>query len=171
MIHRHPHVFGELEVEDSEEVLRNWQQLKTQEKGHASKKVLEGQRRAESSLLTSYNFQKAAAKVGFDWPNVEGALEKFEEEWNELKAELENGDQASRLDELGDVLFTIINVARFYGLSPEEAMIHANRKFETRFLEVEESVINGKGEFNAYSLEELEEFWQVAKQKQRGENE
>ena len=169
MIHRHPHVFGELEVEDSEEVLRNWQQLKTQEKGHVSKKVLEGQRRAESSLLTSYNFQKAAAKVGFDWPNVEGALEKFEEEWNELKTELENGDQASRIDELGDVLFTIINVARFYGLSPEEAMIHANRKFETRFLEVEESVINGKGEFNAYSLEELEEFWQRAKQKQRGE--
>lgn len=171
MIHRHPHVFGELEVEDSEEVLRNWQQLKTQEKGYASKKVLEGQRRVDSSLLTSYNFQKAAAKVGFDWPNVEGALEKFEEEWNEFKAELENGGQASRLDELGDVLFTIINVARFYGLSPEEAMVHANRKFETRFLEVEENVVNGKGEFNAYSLEELEEFWQLAKQKQRGENE
>ncbi|MET1014263.1 MAG: nucleoside triphosphate pyrophosphohydrolase [Paenisporosarcina sp.] len=170
MIHRHPHVFGEVSVKDSEEVLRNWQQLKAQEKGNTSKKVLDGQRRAESSLLTSYNFQKAAAKVGFDWPNVEGALEKFEEEWIEFKDELESGDQASRLDELGDVLFTIINVARFYGLSPEEAMIHANRKFESRFLEVEESVINGKGQFSAYSLEELEEFWQQAKQKQRGEN-
>jgi tetrapyrrole methylase family protein/MazG family protein len=169
MIHRHPHVFGEVTVEDSEEVLRNWQLLKEQEKGSQSKKVLEGQRRAESSLLTSYNFQKAAAKVGFDWPNVEGALEKFDEEWIEFKNELASGDQASRLDELGDVLFTLINVARFYGLSPEEAMIHANRKFESRFLEVEESVTKGKGEFNAYSLEELEAFWQQAKQKQRGE--
>jgi tetrapyrrole methylase family protein/MazG family protein len=169
MIHRHPHVFGEVTVEDSEEVLRNWQQLKEQEKGSQSKKVLEGQRRAESSLLTSYNFQKAVAKVGFDWPNVEGALEKFDEEWIEFKNELASGDQASRLDELGDVLFTLINVARFYGLSPEEAMIHANRKFESRFLEVEESVTKGKGEFNAYSLEELEAFWQQAKQKQRGE--
>lgn len=164
MIHRHPHVFGDVEVESSEDVLRNWQQLKAEEKGKQPTRILEGLDRTESSLLTSFNFQKAAAKVGFDWPNVEGAIKKFDEEWNEFKHELHKGNSESQLDELGDVLFTIINVARFYGLSPEEAMIHANRKFKSRFNFVESSVIKEKGDFKQYTLEELEAIWQQAKQ-------
>ena len=75
-----------------------------------------------------------------------------------------NGSSATQLDELGDVLFTIVNVARFYGLSPEEAMMHANRKFKSRFHYVEDSVTKGKGDFKAYTLDELEAFWQQAKQ-------
>jgi tetrapyrrole methylase family protein/MazG family protein len=164
MIRRHPHVFGDVQVESSEDVLRNWQQLKSVEKGNQNKRILDGQERSESSLLTSYNFQKEAAKVGFDWPNVEGAWLKFEEEWQEFKHEIKDGTTASQLDELGDVLFTIVNVARFYGLSPEEAMMHANRKFKNRFHYVEDSVKQAKGEFSAYTLDELEAFWQQAKQ-------
>ncbi|WP_017382033.1 nucleoside triphosphate pyrophosphohydrolase [Paenisporosarcina sp. TG-14] len=164
MIHRHPHVFSDVEVEGTEDVLRNWQQLKSVEKGNHKKRILEGQERSESSLLTSYNFQKSAAKVGFDWPNAEGAWLKFDEEWQEFKHEITDGTATSQLDELGDVLFTIVNVARFYGLSPEEAMMHANRKFKTRFHYVEDSVAQGKGEFSAYTLSELEKFWQQAKQ-------
>jgi tetrapyrrole methylase family protein/MazG family protein len=168
MIHRHPHVFGDAEVENSEDVLRNWQELKAEEKSNQTKRILDGLDREDSSLLTSYNFQKAAAKVGFDWPSVEGAMKKFEEEWDEFNNELKNGGTESQLDELGDVLFTIINVARFYGLSPEEAMMHANRKFKARFNFVEESVQRDKGDFSVYSLEELESFWQQAK-KTKGE--
>jgi tetrapyrrole methylase family protein/MazG family protein len=164
MIHRHPHVFGDVKVEGSDEVLRNWQQLKSAEKGNQNKRILDGQERSESSLLTSYNFQKAAAKVGFDWPNADGAWLKFEEEWQEFKQEINEGTTESQIDELGDVLFTIVNVARFYGLSPEEAMIHANRKFKNRFHYVEDSVVQGKGDFSGYTLEELEAFWQQAKQ-------
>ncbi|MFX3673696.1 MAG: nucleoside triphosphate pyrophosphohydrolase [Paenisporosarcina sp.] len=170
MIHRHPHVFGDVEVENSEDVRRNWQELKAEEKGKGTKGILEGLDRAESSLLTSYNYQKAAAKVGFDWPNVEGAMNKFVEEWDEFKQELHNGDSDAQLDELGDVLFTIVNVARFYGLSPEEAMMHANRKFKSRFHFVEDNVQRNKGDFNAYSLEELESFWQQAKQNKGEKN-
>ena len=169
MIHRHPHVFGDVKVENTEDVMRNWQQLKLVEKGHQAKRVLDGQTRTASSLLTSFNYQKAAAKVGFDWPNAEGAWLKLEEEWQEFKQEITNGTVESRLDELGDVLFTVVNVARFYGLSPEEAMIHANRKFKNRFLYVEDRVMQDKGEFNAYSLEELETFWQQAKQREGDE--
>ncbi len=164
MIRRHPHVFGDVKVESADDVLRNWQQLKSVEKGNDNKRILDGQERSESSLLTSYNFQKAAAKVGFDWPNAEGAWLKFEEEWQEFSHEIKNGTKGSQLDELGDVLFTIVNVARFYGLSPEEAMMHANRKFKSRFQYVEDSVTQDKGEFSEYTLDELEAFWQQAKQ-------
>lgn len=169
MINRHPHVFGDVTVENTEDVLKNWQQLKSVEKGNRTKRILDGQERADSSLLTSFNYQKAAAKVGFDWPDAKGAWLKFEEEWQEFKQEITNGTVSTQLDELGDVLFTIVNVARFYGLSPEEAMIHANRKFKNRFLYVEDSVIQDKGEFDAYSLEELETFWQQAKKKEGDE--
>ena len=169
MIHRHPHVFGDVTVENTEDVLRNWQQLKALEKGEKAKRILDGQERFESSLLTSFNYQKAAAKVGFDWPDAEGAWLKFEEEWQEFKHEIMEGTADSQLDELGDVLFTIVNVARFYGLSPEEAMMHANRKFKSRFQFVEDRVKQDKGEFGAYSLEELETFWQQAKQRKGDE--
>ena len=165
MIHRHPHVFGDVEVESTEDVMRNWQQLKSAEKGTDVKGLLHGQERFGSSLLTSFNYQKAAAKVGFDWPNAEGAWQKFEEEWQEFKDEIAKGTADTQMDELGDVLFTIVNVARFYKLSPEEAMMHANRKFKNRFEYIEECVKQDKGDFSAYTLEELEDFWLQAKKR------
>ena len=167
MIRRHPHVFGDVIANDSEEVLRNWQTIKTDEKKEVGGSLLDGEWRFDSSLLTSFNYQKKVAKVGFDWPNVAGAWEKFEEELAEWKKELKDGTKDMQVDELGDVLFTIVNLARFYELSPEQAMIQANEKFKTRFQYIESSVKKGKGDFSHYSLGELDEFWNEAKKLER----
>ncbi|MET0960385.1 MAG: nucleoside triphosphate pyrophosphohydrolase [Psychrobacillus psychrotolerans] len=163
MIRRHPHVFGEVTVDSTEDVLRNWQQIKAEEKRDSGDSLLEGEMRADSSLLTSFNYQKKVAKVGFDWPDVSGAWEKFEEELGEWKKELAEGTKDSQVDELGDLLFTIVNLARFYSLSPEQAMIQANKKFKSRFQFIERSVKSGKGDFSHYTLEELDFFWKEAK--------
>lgn len=165
MIRRHPHVFAQVEADTTEEVLTNWQAIKEQEKPKPAT-LLEGQERLASSLLTSYNYQKTAAKVGFDWPSIEGAFDKFQEEWQEFQEEVHNGGTEQQLDELGDVLFTIVNIARFLKISPEEAMWHTNKKFKSRFQFVEQSVKQGSGNFEDYTLDELEEFWQQAKRKE-----
>lgn len=163
MIRRHPHVFGNVQVEGADEVVANWEEIKKQEKGSSDESLLKGEYRPTSSLQTSYNYQKRAATVGFDWPNVEGALQKFEEEWNEFKTEIKKGTNAGRLDEFGDVLFTLVNIARFYKISPEEAMVHANEKFARRFKFVEEKVkLSGKP-FEDFTLEQLDDFWNEAK--------
>ncbi|MFF2755661.1 nucleoside triphosphate pyrophosphohydrolase [Psychrobacillus sp. NPDC058041] len=167
MIRRHPHVFGDVIANDSEEVLRNWQKIKTDEKKEVGGSLLDGEWRFDSSLLTSFNYQKKVAKVGFDWPNVAGAWEKFDEELEEWKRELKDGTKDMQVDELGDVLFTIVNLARFYELSPEQAMIQANEKFKRRFQYIESSVKKGKGDFSHYSLGELDEFWNEAKKLER----
>ncbi|MFD1204482.1 nucleoside triphosphate pyrophosphohydrolase [Sporosarcina contaminans] len=166
MIRRHPHVFGDRNVENSDEVLKNWQEIKKAEKPHVET-LLEGQERHSSSLLTSFNYQKEAAKVGFDWPDISGAFDKFEEEWQEFKEEVANGTKQSQTDELGDVLFTLVNLSRFLKLSPEEAMQHANQKFKSRFSYVEQCVKAGRGDFKNYTLDELEEFWQRAKGREK----
>ncbi|MCZ2260579.1 nucleoside triphosphate pyrophosphohydrolase [Sporosarcina sp. G11-34] len=165
MIRRHPHVFGDSSVTSSEEVLKNWQDIKKDEKPQADS-TLDGQDRYSSSLLTSLNYQKEAAKLGFDWPTIEGAIQKLEEELDELKVEVVNGTDERQLDELGDVLFTIVNISRFLKISPEEAMIHANRKFKKRFTFVETCVKKEGGEFVDYTLDELESFWQQAKREE-----
>lgn len=162
MIRRHPHVFSDVEVDGSDEVVSNWQAIKAQEKP-AADSLLEGQERFSSSLTTSYNYQKKAAKVGFTWSDAEGAWEKFEEELQEFRNELANGSKEDQLDELGDLLFTLVNIARFYDLSPEQAMVQANRKFRSRFGFVEKKVEEGTGNFSDYTLEQLDEFWNKAK--------
>lgn len=167
MIRRHPHVFGEVEANSTEQVLSNWQEIKEKEGKKSSKTLLEDELRTESSLLTSFNYQKKAAKVGFDWPEVSGAWEKFEEELQEWKAELSTNDQEAQTDELGDLLFTVVNLARFYGLSPELAMMQANQKFKRRFEYVEQCVHQDRGSFEDYNLEELDQFWKDAKKLER----
>ncbi|MCZ8535353.1 nucleoside triphosphate pyrophosphohydrolase [Psychrobacillus psychrodurans] len=167
MIRRHPHVFGNVKADNTEDVLRNWQQIKSEENRNSGDSLLEGEMRTDSSLLTSFNYQKKVAKIGFDWPDVSGAWEKFEEELDEWKIELAEGTKDTQVDELGDVLFTIVNLARFYSLSPEQAMIQANKKFKSRFQFIEQSVKNGKGDFSYYSLEELDQYWKDAKKLER----
>ncbi len=167
MIRRHPHVFGDVKVENTEDVSRNWQEIKENEQSVSSDSILDGEWRADSSLLTSFNYQKRAAKFGFDWPEVSEAWKKFEEELAEWKEELKEGSKETQTDELGDVLFTIVNLARFYGLSPELAMMQANNKFKRRFQYIEKRVAEGRGEFSLYSLEELDEFWNEAKKLER----
>jgi len=167
MIRRHPHVFGDVVANNSEDVLRNWQQIKAEEQKKITESLLDGEMRTDSSLLTSFNYQKKVAKVGFDWPDVSGAWEKFEEELDEWKKELEVGTKDTQVDELGDLLFTVVNLARFYGLSPELAMMQANEKFKRRFQFIELRVKEGKGDFSSYNLEELDGFWKEAKKLER----
>lgn len=168
MVRRHPHVFGDVTVNSSGEVLTNWQAIKETEKPKVAH-LLDDQKRDESSLLTSFNFQKKAATVGFDWPDIAGAWDKFDEEVQEWKVAITNGTAEEQLDELGDVFFTLVNLARFLKLSPELAMQQANQKFERRFRFVEGSVREGRGEFREYTLEELDGFWNQAKQQERGD--
>ena len=164
MIRRHPHVFGDVEAEDADAVVANWQEIKAAEKGGMSEEpLLKDAYTAGSSLQTSYNYQKKAATVGFDWPNVDDAWDKFLEEMTEFREELANGTEKSLLDEFGDVLFTIVNLARFYKISPEEAMLHANEKFASRFGFVEQSVRESGKQFSDFTLEQLDAFWNEAK--------
>ncbi|MGK7379898.1 nucleoside triphosphate pyrophosphohydrolase [Planococcus sp. 1R117A] len=169
MIRRHPHVFGDVEVDNADEVVANWQAIKAQEKPAAGS-ILDDQERFSSSLITSYNYQKKAAKVGFSWSDADGAWAKFQEELQEFQAELAKGSTDRQLDELGDLLFTLVNIARFYELSPEQAMVHANRKFQQRFRHVEKCVNEGTGNFSDYSLEQLDQFWNEAKEMARKED-
>ncbi len=162
MIRRHPHVFGDVTAETSDQVIANWQEIKAQEKPLQTS-ILEGQERFSSSLTTSFNYQKKAAKVGFTWPDAIAAWDKFHEELQEFQHEVANGSKARQLDELGDLLFTLVNLARFFELSPEEAMMQANRKFQSRFQFVEQQVKQGTGNFDDYSLDQLDEFWNQAK--------
>jgi len=164
MIRRHPHVFGDVAVEDADDVVANWEAIKAEEKGTNDKLLLDEEYRASSALQTAFNYQKRAAKVGFDWPDAEGAWDKFAEEWQEFRHEVTNGSSTSRLDEFGDVLFTLVNLARFYKLSPEEAMLHANEKFARRFGYVEVQVKASGKSFTDFTLEQLDEFWNEAKQ-------
>lgn len=162
MIRRHPHVFGDINVFDSDEIVSNWQAIKALEKPEVDS-ILDGQERFSSSLTTSYNFQKKAAKVGFTWANTEDAWHKFQEELEEFRHVLPNGSKEAQLDELGDLLSTLVNIARFYELSPEQAMVQANRKFRSRFNFIEKKVNKGTGSFSDYTLEQLEIFWNEAK--------
>lgn len=169
MIRRHPHVFGEVSVENSNDVVANWEAIKKQEKAEQEEgSILKGEFRASSSLQTSFNYQKKAATVGFDWPDVQEAWRKFEEEWQEFREEIQNGSGITRLDEFGDVLFTLVNIARFYKISPEEAMIHANEKFSRRFQYVEKKVKESGQLFSDYTLEQLDKFWDEAKMMEKG---
>ena len=170
MIRRHPHVFSDVSVEDADEVIANWEAIKKQEKSASQhRSLLKTEYRPDSSLQTSYNYQKKAATVGFDWPHVEDAWNKFAEEWQEFREEITNGSETARLDEFGDVLFTLVNLARFYKISPEEAMLHANEKFARRFQFVEESVKNSGKAFSEFTLDELDAFWNEAKRLEKGE--
>ena len=118
-------------------------------------------------MTTSYNYQKKAAKVGFTWADADGAWEKLQEELKEFQEEAAKGSSERQLDELGDLLFTLVNIARFYELSPEQAMAGANRKFRERFAHVEQRVKEGTGNFSDYSLEQLDQFWNEAKKMAR----
>lgn len=166
MIRRHPHVFGDAKAETAEDVKANWQEIKRAEKGRAPERVLDGIPKGQPAVMEAYDLQKKAANVGFDWPDAEGAMEKVKEEWAEFLAETESGDADHLRDEFGDVLFTLINVARFYDIHPEEALEAVNRKFRRRFGFVEEQVLKSGKPFSAFTLNELDAFWHAAKKEE-----
>lgn len=162
LIRRHPHVFGDVDVQNSDEVLRNWEQIKQQEKTERTH-VLDGVSQGLPSLLRAYKLQSKAAKVGFDWDCKEKVWDKVQEETEEFMAALSDGDKKAAEAELGDLLFAIVNYARHNKIEPETALNGTNNRFSGRFNYVEEQVQKSGRSWDNFSLAELDEFWEEAK--------
>lgn len=164
LIIRHPHVFGEVTVSSTDEVLTNWDAIKMQTKSQktTTESILSVPREFPA-LMRAQKVQKKAAKVGFDWADIGGALDKINEETEEVKAALVSGDGEKILDELGDLLFAVVNTCRFAHTEAEEALTHATDKFTDRFAYVEKRATENGKAMTDYSLEELDAFWNEAK--------
>ena len=165
LVRRHPHVFGEVEVADADEVLKNWDAIKKAEKqnGDTLASIVEGIPKHLPALQKAHQIQKRAARAGFDWERIEDVFDKLHEEIDEVKEAIAAGDEAEVRAELGDVLFSVVNVCRFLGHNPEELLNQNIRKFVGRFQRVEEMVhATGKG-FKEFSVRELDVFWERAK--------
>lgn len=162
LIRRHPHVFGDDRAADTTDVLRRWEQIKREEKGEAAS-IMEGIPRALPALVRAANIQKKAARVGFDWADASQVLDKFREEIAELSVEMEAGD-AQKIDhEMGDILFTAVNMARQLSVEPELALEQANQRFIARFQHMEQAAREQKRKLEDLSPTELDNFWEQAK--------
>ncbi len=166
MILRHPHVFGDVKVENSEEVLSNWDKIKMEEKSQTTATdTLKSVPRAFPALMRAAKVQKRAAKVGFDWDDYRGAAEKIEEETAELKKAIESGNETEILEEFGDLLFSAVNLSRFLKINSEQALSLATDKFINRFEKVENLAVSRGIDMKTSSLEELDRLWDEAKLK------
>lgn len=167
MIHRHPHVFGDTQVQSVEDVHKNWEQLKREEKGHAKRtSVLDGIPEHLPALMRSYKLQKKAAKVGFGWEKAEDILSKLDEEISEAEEAVRANDPVEMEKEFGDVLFVMANLARFYKINPELALNRTNEKFISRFSYMEEK-LTGKGKkLQDTPLSEMDYYWNEAKERE-----
>jgi tetrapyrrole methylase family protein / MazG family protein len=173
MIRRHPHVFGEVQAKDSEEVLRNWQKIKVQERidkeGPAAgepkrQSALDGVPKTIPATLEGLQLTKKAARTGFDWANAAGVFAKVREEATELEATLEHGTAAEAEEELGDLLFAVVNLARFLHIDPEIALKRANGKFVRRFHEMERLAVGRGRKFEDVPRPDKESLWNTAKE-------
>ncbi len=169
LIRRHPHVFAGLEVEGEEEVLRNWEQIKAREKNHDGerKSVLDGVPAQLPSLLRAQRMQEKVAGVGFEWEEIDGAIQKLEEEVGELRDALNRRDREASAMEYGDVLFSLVNVARYLKIHPEDALRQVNDKFQRRFQHVERRLAEEGRELSDASLQEMDRYWDEAKRQER----
>ena len=165
MVRRHPHVFDDAVIEDIDSQWRSWEKLKAQEAtGQKRKSRLEGIPKALGALQRGQRMQEKASRVGFDWPNIGGVLDKLHEEMTELaEAQRLKQDDPHVREELGDVLFTVVNLSRALGIDAETAMREANEKFYRRFAFMEERAAASGKSLSDLSLDELEELWQLAK--------
>jgi tetrapyrrole methylase family protein / MazG family protein len=177
MIRRHPHVFGTTRAKDSAEVLRNWEQIKAEERRAGDNKrdsktgkdapkevsLLDGVSRALPATLEGFQLTRKASRIGFDWEHVGGVFEKMREETEELKKVLGNPDQTKMEEELGDLLFAAINLSRFLKVDPEIALKKANAKFARRFRAMERLARKSGREFKDVPREEMETYWDAAK--------
>jgi MazG family protein len=163
LVRRHPHVFGESAAATSDAVLQQWDQIKRQEKGDEEKPYLHGVGNGLPALLRAVKLQKKAAKVGFDWPDERGVLEKVLEEVAELQEAMEADAPGRVAEELGDVMFSLVNLARFRKLDPEVLMAAANAKFEARFAAMEKALKARDLSLADASLDAMEAEWQRAK--------
>ena len=158
LVRRHPHVFGSTVVSGADEVVRNWEALKAEEYGRES--ALDGVQRSLPALQWAWSLQRRAANVGFDWPDVEGALEKVHEELEELR---QAPTVEAREEEFGDLLFTLVNVARKLGMNPEDALRGTTGRFEARFRMMEQAARADGRTLKDLPLQELDQYWEAAK--------
>lgn len=160
MIRRHPHVFGDTEAADAKQVSENWESIKLKE---GKKSILEGIPRQLPALIRARRMQEKAANVGFDWPEKEQVWEKLEEELQEFKETLDEGDPDKQQEEFGDLLFSLVNVARSHDLNAEDSLRATNRKFIRRFQYIEEQLNKNGQNIDDTSLEEMDRYWNEAK--------
>ncbi len=166
MVRRHPHVFGDAELSTDKEVLANWEEIKKKEKGYEERtSVLEGVPRHLPSLLRAHSLQERAARVGFDWSRIDEALPKLDEEMAEFKESLKKEDSAGIEEELGDIFFMLVNISRFLGVNPEDALRKTISKFIRRFRYIEEHAADSGKALNDMTLDEMERLWQESKKK------
>mgnify|MGYP000203974459 CR=1 FL=1 len=164
LIYRHPHVFGDTEANTSQKVEQNWEQLKLKEKG-GNKTVLAGVPNALPALIKAHRIQDKARNVGFDWEKREQVWDKVQEEFNELKQEIDNMDPDKMEAEFGDLFFSLINAARLYKINPDNALERTNQKFIRRFNYLEAHTISQGRSLKEMTLEEMDQLWEEAKRK------
>jgi tetrapyrrole methylase family protein/MazG family protein len=173
MIRRHPHVFGQETAATSEEVRQRWHTIKITEKNHVENAgLLDSVPSGLPAMIRAYRISERAARAGFDWDTISGVMEKVEEEWAEFKSEVEHSQSGLQPDskaqeklslEFGDVLFTLVNVARFAKLHPETSLADSTRKFEKRFKHMEQAIAQNGQQLDAVSYTELNNLWEKAK--------
>jgi XTP/dITP diphosphohydrolase len=162
LIHRHPHIFGDVKVTDAKNVRDNWEKIKLQEKGNKS--VLSGVPQSLPAMIKAYRIQEKASGVGFDWEKPEQVWDKVVEEIGELREVVQaDGEHDKREDELGDVLFALVNYARFIKVNPEDALERTNRKFIQRFQYLEDQAKSKNKPLHEMTLDEMDVFWNEAK--------
>ena len=165
LVHRHPHVFGDLKLKDKQGVIQNWERLKAAERrssGLADKGLLDGIAIILPALSQAEAFQKRAARVGFDWANLQGVIDKIDEEFREVRQAF---DPETRAAEIGDLLFAVVNLARWLDVDAESALREANGRFRKRFAYIESSARAQGREMSEFSLEEMDDLWNEAKKR------
>jgi len=183
MVRRHPHVFGEKRAKDSAEVLKNWEQIKKEERAAAGKKtpdapqeegkvgsLMDGVSRALPAALEGFQLTRRAARIGFDWDNVEGVFDKLGEEGGELRQAVSAKDARRTEEEMGDLLFAAVNLARFLHVDPEIALKKANAKFSSRFRRMEDLAAKSGRALGDVPRAQMEEFWESAKRAEKSDS-
>ena len=172
LIRRHPHVFADVEVDGSEQVLQNWEQIKKQERqelGDATPSLLDGIPKQLPALMRAQRMQARVSRQGFDWDQIAGPLDKVEEEFAELRQAWASGETPAIEDEFGDLLFALVNTGRFLNVDSEQALRQSTDKFERRFRALEEAVRTSGREISALSLQELDAIWDEIKAREKME--
>ena len=165
LVNRHPHIYGDVKAKTEEEVKANWERIKLEEKDgfKGSKTVLQGVPKSMPSLVKAVRIQDKVKGVGFDWDNKEQVWDKVKEELNEFKDEVDSNNRENMEQEFGDLMFSIVNYARFIGINPEDALEKTNKKFIKRFTKMEQSInLQGKN-IKEMNLEEMNRYWEMAK--------
>ena len=172
LVRRHPHVFGEVKADTPEQVLKNWEAIKTEEKAEKAgpaeaQGVLSGVPKVLPALLKAYRLQQKAARVGFDWEERRQVEDKVREEWAEVNEAVAEGDKEHVREELGDFLFALVNLSRFLEVDPEDALQLANAKFMRRFQGIEAEAKAQGRDIHGMNLGEMDELWNLIKERER----